>query len=65
MDDNLCPQHSGFISDIGNLKKDTDDQWDAINELRRQINGLYVRVNVILAAVLVSLIGIVINLIRE
>ena len=33
----VCDAHSGVLADIKQLKKDTDEQWTAINQLRNRL----------------------------
>ena len=33
----VCDAHSGIVADITQLKKDTDEQWTAINQLRNRL----------------------------
>ena len=33
----LCPQHSGIITDIMNLKNSEKEQWDAIKGLQNRL----------------------------
>jgi len=37
MDGKVCDAHSGLLSDIKFLKKDNDEQWTAINQLRNRL----------------------------
>jgi hypothetical protein len=53
---NHCFDHSGCLADIENLKKSDRDQWDSMTLMREKVDGITVRLNVILGTLVVSLI---------
>ncbi|GAB4272155.1 hypothetical protein [Thermincola ferriacetica] len=35
---NVCNEHSGCVAEIDALKKEQEDLWSAVNEIRKVIN---------------------------
>ena len=62
----VCNQHSGFTSDIANLKHDDMLQWKKINQMDKKIDeirsSIQTRINVILGGVVVACIMLIINI---
>ena len=61
MNDNICQEHSGCLSDIEHLKDDSKVQWDFMRALDYRIDGIMNRLNIILGGIVVACILLAIN----
>jgi len=52
----ICKEHSGIKEAVKTLKKNDADQWSAINSMKS-------KTTIMLTAVIITLIGVVANLI--
>lgn len=58
-----CSEHSGFKEAISHLKESDSDQWSEINTMKLRIDGIMIRLNVILGVISTAVILLALNLI--
>ena len=62
---NICKEHSGCLADIGHLKQENDDQWEAIKNMKDKQDAIFTRINIILGGIVVACIMMMINLVAN
>lgn len=63
MNNEICHEHSGCISDINTLKSENVKQWEAITAMGNKVDGIMTRLNVILGGIVVAVIMLLLNIV--
>ena len=58
----VCHAHSGIVSNIDNLKRENDEQWKSLKKTEDKVDGIMVRLNIILGGIVVSVIALLFDI---
>lgn len=62
MDEQVCHAHSGIVTSIKNLEHSDSKQWRELESMREKIDGIMLRLNIILGGIVVAVISLLLDM---
>ena len=63
IEEKVCPEHSGIVSDIKSLRTCTASQKKELGAIRTKVDGMMSRLNIILGGIIVSILMLLLDII--
>jgi len=60
-----CHDHTGCVARIDGLENSDRQQWDEMGEQRKKMDGVINRINVTMGMLLVTMVGVILNLVLK